>query len=75
MQYILTEAELKALSKAEDKVNDLIKILTEISTENVSNLEKLKLFDTLSRDLNFANKNGILNATIYSWANRKSEEI
>ncbi len=72
MQVILTEQEyIDIQRKQDDKFNKLKEILNDIITED-NNL-RLDLFNKLVKDLNFAEKNGIIEPILFSWTHRKTE--
>lgn len=73
MQVILTQQEYIDIQlKQDDKFNNLKEILNDIATED--DKLKLDLFNKLVKDLNFAEKNGITNAILFSWVNRKENK-
>jgi hypothetical protein len=72
MQVILTEQEYIDIQLKQDtKFNNLKEILNDIATED--DKLKLDLFNNLVKDLNFAEKNGMTNAILFSWIHRKTE--
>lgn len=73
MQVLLTQQEYINLQlKQDDKFNNLKHILNDIATED--DKLKLDLFNKLVKDLNFAEKNGIIDAILFSWTHRKESE-
>jgi hypothetical protein len=73
MQVLLTQQEYINLQlKQDDKFNNLKHILNDIATED--DKLKLDLFNKLVKDLNFAEKSGIIDAILFSWTHRKESK-